>query len=326
MLRILLYFVETRLLRLFLWIMRLPMTPEPRVTADQRTLILARLRELVPEVRVRDPLSPARRLWFHVTGLLLLIGDITTLQRRRARKNDEDWTDEARAKLPPLRPYYRKNYHYQTDGYLSVASARRYDLQLEMVFIGLGQRIRHVGAALLPRFLPRGGRYEMLECGSGTGDLGAIVQAHYPESSVLITDPSVDYLRWATRKYPSLRARFEPTFFEDLSFCASASQDLVFSSFVFHEIPQADTRLGLAEAARVLKAGGHFMLIDAPQDHDGAENLFALDAFASTFHEPYFVEWRAASIEDELARAGFTIVHRQMLLFSKLLIARKGRE
>jgi ubiquinone/menaquinone biosynthesis C-methylase UbiE len=322
--RLLLYFVETRFIRLLLWILRLPLTPEHRMTADEKALLRARLRELVPEVRVRDPLSPARRLWLHVTGMLLLLGDITALQRRRARKDDEDWTDEVRAKLPPLRPYYRKNYHYQTDGYLSVASARRYDLQLEMVFIGIGQRIRHVGASLLPRFLPRGGRYEMLECGSGTGDLGAIVQAHYPESSVLITDPSVDYLRWATRKYPRLRARFEPTFIEDLSFCASGSQDLVFSSFVFHEIPPEDARVGLAEAARVLKAGGHFLLIDAPQDRDGAENLFALDAFAATYHEPYFVEWRGYSIEDELARAGFTVVHRGMLLFSKLVIARKG--
>lgn len=322
--RLLLYFLETRFLRVLLWLLRLPITPEHRMTKDESALLRARLRELVPIVRIRDPLSPLRRLWLHLTGFCMLLGDVRAMQLRRARKDDDDFTPEVRAKLEPLRPYYRKNYHYQTDGYLSIASARRYDLQFEMVFIGVGQRIRACAASALTRFLARDGRWRMVECGSGTGDLGALVQSCYPLSEVVITDPSVDYVRWAARKYPRLRARLEPVFLEDLSFCADASQDVVFSSFMFHEIPTEDARAGLRETARVLKAGGHFLMVDAAQDRDGAENLFALDAFAATFYEPYFVEWRAGSIEDELARAGLTVVHRQMLLFAKLVIARKG--
>jgi ubiquinone/menaquinone biosynthesis C-methylase UbiE len=317
------YLLEYQILRLVLFVLRIPQESQKGFSKEETALLQRRVKELVPIVPLSHPLPLYRRLWLHLQGFFLVVRDIPAMQRRKLRKDDEDLSPEQR-RTPGMKPYYLKNYHYQTDGYFSLQSARRYDVQIELVFLGLAQKVRHAAAAALTKFLPQGGSYKMLECGAGTGDLGAWLQGIYPASDILITDPSVQYLRWAQTKYPKLQFRFEPTFIEELSFCPSSSLDALCAGFIFHEIPQDDARKGLAEAFRVLKPGSYLMTFDAAQRQDGAENAFALDLFERAYYEPYYKQYRDGSIDDELRSAGFSVVHQQMLLFSRMVIARKG--
>jgi ubiquinone/menaquinone biosynthesis C-methylase UbiE len=324
--RVLIYTLEHRLLSSAMRLLGRPVEPELQATPEQLRLIQSRLAALVPLVRVRNPMPLPQRVALHLQGLWKVIQDLPSLQRRKVDGNDNDFSGEIRERMRDFPAYYRRNYHHQTDGYFSVESAQRYDHQLELVFSGLGWDIRQAGASQLRRFLPPDGRYDMIELGAGTGELSVVMQQLFPGASILTTDPSVHGLQWAKRKYPGLRVRGEPTFMEDLSFCGSSSVDVAFSSFVWHEVPPGETRTALAEIARVLRKGGYLLWIDAVQDCDGEENVFVLDHFPKTFHEPYFPEYRRGDHAAAVRALGFEVVHQQTLFFSKVVIARKQAE
>jgi len=251
-----------------------------------------------------------------------VFSDIQKMLYRKEAKNDNDIPDSLLKRYQHCPAYYLKNYHHQTDGYLSEASARRYDFQYEIVFLGLGETARTVACSQLLRFLNNKKHYSMLELGSGTGNFGAIMQDYYPQSDILITDPSIDYLNHARRKFPHLNIRHQTTFAENLSFVRDTSYDVIFSSFVFHEIPQEYISQAFTEIKRCLKSGGYVLMLDSSQDHDGEENLFAIDQFAESFHEPYFDAYRKSPLENHFAQQGIAVVYSQMILFSKLLIGR----
>ena len=67
-----------------------------------------------------------------------------------------------------------------------------------------------------------------------------------------------------------------------------ASQDIVTTVFLFHELPPEVRRRVAAEMARVLKPGGLLVFIDSLQmgDRPGWDGL--LEAFPARFHEPYY--------------------------------------
>ena len=101
-------------------------------------------------------------------------------------------------------PYYRRKFHFQTDGYLSEASAERYDYQVEVLFGGGAAAMRRQGlvplrAALLPH---QGGAStaRLLDVGCGTGEFLREVKRNYPRLSVTGIDLSAPYLRVAERR------------------------------------------------------------------------------------------------------------------------------
>ncbi len=55
----------------------------------------------------------------------------------RMRKNkNKDFQGKAAETAATMPDYYARNFHFQTDGYFSEASARRYDHQVEILFGG----------------------------------------------------------------------------------------------------------------------------------------------------------------------------------------------
>ncbi|MEC9464747.1 MAG: class I SAM-dependent methyltransferase [Myxococcota bacterium] len=315
--------LEAASLRAYLWVLGLPEPIPPSLTSEQRRLIRTRLRSLVPYVPVKDPTSWPRRVLSHIRGLYRVWRDIPAMQRRRLAKNDTDFSPEVAAELHRFPDYYCKNFHYQTNGYFTLESARLYDMQYELIFLGVGQRIRLVAATQLRRFLPAGKPYAMMEVGAGSGNLGTIMQSLYPGTEVLLTDRSVPYLHRALEKYPHMNIRAEPTFVKRLDFVPDCHLDVVMSGFLFHEIPHQVIPKAMAEMGRVLRPGGFAFILDSSQDHDGEENHFALDQFEGTFHEPYYPEFRASSLESLLADAGMVVVYQQLHFFSKVVIAQK---
>src|SRR5437868_7525569 len=97
--------------------------------------------------------------------------------------------------------YYRRKFHFQTDGYLSEASAERYDYQVEVLFGGGAAAMRRQGlvplrAALL---LHQGGAStaRLLDVGCGTGEFLREVKRNYPRLSETGNDSPAPYLRVA---------------------------------------------------------------------------------------------------------------------------------
>ena len=318
-----LHIIEVVFLRVYLSCRGLHEPVPAGFNKEQKALARERLKLLVPFVPVREPMSLGRRIWFHIRGLIGVFLDIPAMQRRRLAGNDQDFSPEVTQQLHRFPEYYRRNFHYQTDGYFTLESAQRYDMQYELIFLGIGQRIRLVAATHLCRFLPQGRAYKMLEVGSGTGNLGAIMAGLYPESDILLTDPSLPYLRHAKVKYPHVAIREFPTFLENLDFARDESLDALFSGFLFHELPLSIVPKAMSEAYRVLKPGAFMLIVDSSQDCDGEENHFGLDQFEQTYHEPYYREFRGSSVQEAMVEAGFEVVYHQMLCFTKVVIGKK---
>jgi len=309
-------------LRVYVFIARAPFSAPTPVSKSERSLLIRRIHGLVPFQQTASATAFWRKYLHLVSPLPEVFADIPTLLRRKELGNDEDLNDSLLVRYQHCPDYYLKNYHHQTDGYLSEASARRYDFQYEVVFLGLGETVRKVAGSQLLRFLSDDKPYMMLELGTGTGNFGAIMQDYYSASDILLSDPSVDYLKHAQKKFSHLKFRQQSTFAEDLSFADDHTYDVVFSSFVFHEIPQRYIVEAFSEIRRCLKPGGYVLMLDSSQDHDGEENVFAINQFAENFHEPYFEAYRNTPLEKHFSSHQFEVVYTQMVLFSKLIIAR----
>jgi ubiquinone/menaquinone biosynthesis C-methylase UbiE len=103
-----------------------------------------------------------------------------------------------------------------------------------------------------------------------------------------------------------------------------ASQDIVTSVFLFHELPGEVRRRVTAEIARVLKPGGLFVLIDSLQmgDRPGWDGL--LEAFPVRFHEPYFAHYATDDLDAVFTQAGLAPLETAQAFLSKVMARRKA--
>src|SRR5438874_1989350 len=81
-----------------------------------------------------------------------------------------------------LPQYYRQNFHYQTDGYLSADSARLYDFQVEALFSGTADAMRRRAFVPIARFVEKRNpkRAILLDVGAGTGGFLSFVKRASP--------------------------------------------------------------------------------------------------------------------------------------------------
>jgi ubiquinone/menaquinone biosynthesis C-methylase UbiE len=219
-------------------------------------------------------------------------------RRRRAHAHSEVMTDERRAKYPR---YYLQNFHYQTDGWFSEDSARRYDFQVETLFAGTADAMRRLGLAPIARAL-RGKdqrKVHLLDMACGTGRFLAQIKQNWPMLNVTALDLSPAYLARAREKLSQYRnvaaveANVEAMPLED------ASQDIVTCVYLFHELPPKIRAKAAAEIVRVLKPGGTFVLTDSVQPRDGRGFDALTEFFPQAFHEPYYesyLDWRAEDV------------------------------
>jgi ubiquinone/menaquinone biosynthesis C-methylase UbiE len=104
---------------------------------------------------------------------------------------------------------------------------------------------------------------------------------------------------------------------------ADASQDIVTSIFLYHELPEDVRRRVTAETLRVLKPGGIYVLIDSLQwaDREGYDGL--LEAFPVRFHEPYYENYLGDDLAALFAASGFEDVKTTLAFLSKVVVGRK---
>jgi ubiquinone/menaquinone biosynthesis C-methylase UbiE len=223
--------------------------------------------------------------------------------------------------------YYRRKFHFQTDGYLSEASAERYDHQVEVLFGGGAAAMRRQGLVPLRQALLhyRGGAAaaKLLDLGCGTGAFLREAKRNYPRLSVTGLDLSAPYLAVANRRLAEWsRVELVEGAGEAMPF-AAAEFDIISAIYLFHELPPRTRRAVVAEIGRVLKPGGTLILVDSLQTGDEPDYDALLDYFPLAFHEPYYASYLAEDL-DRLIGPGFTPEARSLAYFSKVLAYRRG--
>ena len=316
------YLLELHLMRLYAIIRRLPVDPLPRYTREEWTRAKLVIGTLWKDWRrvVRENRGAFGRLrpWRHLRRYVSIVGD---LKAYLLRKRAEAAEDLAHVTFPAGTPeYYRKNYHYQTDGYFSAASALRYDHQIELLFLGMGHIVRKTGFELAKPYLPAGA--EVLEFGAGTGTSGDQFKRIFPDARLTLLDGSAPYLEYAELAYPGRFEGFRAEFIETIE--DVERWDGIMCCFTMHEIPQRHWDEVCRRVWRALRPGGIFIIVDSQQNADHPGNQFALDQFQKDFFEPYYPEFRAHPLAPQLERSGFEALGERPVMFSKAWVTRKA--
>jgi len=243
-------------------------------------------------------------------------------RRRREDSHQEIFEEEGWAEQFPR--YYLQNFHFQSDGWLSDASAKRYDYQVEVVFLGAADIMRRQLLAHIVRWM-RGQAHApaFADLACGTGRFLSQLRASVPRAKLTGVDLSPYYIDRAKQRFPGdqniafIEGAMERLPLED------ASLDGVSSIFVFHELPPKIRVLAVKEIARVLKPGGRYFLMDTIQkgDHPPYDTLLGL--FPDAFHEPYYQSYVECDLNALCASAGLVPVHDERAFFSKISIFEK---
>lgn len=261
----------------------------------------------------------------HFMRLPLILLDGYFLSQRRSGRKAKEFTKKAREFLQEMPEYFRRNFHFQTDGYLSNSSAELYDHQVDILFSGATDAMRRLIIPLLKKtnWTSSGEGMNFLEVGAGTGRLTKFMSLSFPKAKIVATDLSPPYLKKAQM---NLRFRdridFAQTAAEDLPY-KDQSFDLVYSCFLFHELPFEVRRQVLRESFRVLKPGGYFGFVDSMQKQDAGDKASLLEQFPVDFHEPFYKNYISHPMEDLLQEEGFEIADSHLGFFAKALLARK---
>ena len=222
--------------------------------------------------------------------------------------------------------YYRRKFHYQSDGYLSEASAERYDHQVEVLFGGAAAPMRRQGLVPLRAAVERAGgpaTARLLDIGCGTGEFLREVKRNYPRLAVTGLDLSAPYLAVARRQLARWsRVALIEGAGERMPF-ADAEFDIVSCIYLFHELPGPVRRAVAGEITRTLKPGGVLIFMDSLQTGDERDYDALLDYFPLAFHEPYYASYLAEDL-DRVMGSGFIPEERSLAYFSKVITYRRG--
>jgi ubiquinone/menaquinone biosynthesis C-methylase UbiE len=300
-----------------------PIPDQTRLYADMATLFLQDLANveagLYPLPADRDgsllTLLDRSRLFFE---------DLPAIHRRREeRQHDEVFDEGMRGKRPR---YYLQNFHFQSGGWMTDDSARRYDTQVEVLFHGTANATRRQALPQLHEiFAGRDQRkLRLLDVGCGTGRFLDFVKQTWPRLPVVGLDMSEPYARHARAH---LRKRARTSFVigkaESLPM-PDASQDAVTSIFLFHELPPNVRRLAFREFARVLKSGGRLVLVDSLQSGDRPDYEGLLELFPQNYHEPYYTSYLREDFATLAADCGLTHVRDVNAFVSKVMVFDKS--
>jgi ubiquinone/menaquinone biosynthesis C-methylase UbiE len=182
--------------------------------------------------------------------------------------------------------YYLQNFHWQTDGWLSMRSARSYEYTTESLFSGCQDAMQRQSLVSISEFVAlRRGIVEekditLLEVAAGTGRQHTFLKDNWPEMKTVCSDLSPFYLQEAREnmeyfaeytksvtgrdiRFPEyVHAKAEDLPFDDNSF------DIITCTYLFHEIP-FDVRKAVArEMFRAVKPGGICVITDSFQRCD----------------------------------------------------------
>jgi ubiquinone/menaquinone biosynthesis C-methylase UbiE len=302
-----------------------PMPDRRRILGDLRALIEQDWRNIeagcyaAPADGFGNPAVTLRRA-------VDFFADLAAVDARRHGSPGERLLREA----PPGRypRYYLQKFHFQSDGYLSGASAERYDHQVEVLFGGGAAAMRR--QALVPlqlalAELAAAGHHplRLLDLACGTGSFLREVKTNHPRLHVTGLDLSPHYLAVARRKLmPWSRTRLVEGMAEAMPF-TDREFDIVTCIYLFHELPPRIRRAVVDEIRRVLAPRGTLIVVDSLQTGDEPLYDAMLESFPAAFHEPYYASYLREDL-DRLMCPGFTPAERFPAYLSKVLSWRRA--
>ena len=245
-------------------------------------------------------------------------------QRKKAATNQICEFDDC-YQLENYPEYYRHNFHWQTNGYLSDNSAELYALSVEFLFMGLANVMRR---QLLPDIVRYSRRTQLdnlrvLDVACGTGELLDQVHTTLPQAQLHGVDLSPAYVRCAKDKFSSLRdASMMVGNAEELPF-RDDYFDIVTNVYLLHELPLDARRRALAEMLRVLKPGGILLIQDSLQNGDAPDLQTLLGRYGEEANEPYFDCYLADDVSNQLRNLGATVQRSFDCFVAKTVVAQK---
>ena len=255
----------------------------------------------------------------HILNFPYLIWDSLKISRRRKLNIKKDFDIE-----PEDAPeYLKRNYHFQTDGYFSEDSAKLYEHQVEVLFSGTAAPMRRMLIKMIKKRLGHSRPIKILELGAGVGTATLDFSKSFNFSTYTVSDVSTPYLNAARKRlkkdsrFEFVQAAAESLPFEDEQF------DLVFSVYLFHELPANIREKVLAESYRVLKKEGVLGICDSLQRDDVPKLNRVLENFPIDYHEPFYKGYTIWNTKHSLESIGFKNVISDFKLLSKYWIAEK---
>lgn len=307
-------------------------TPRPEIKQSELRALLRRRTELHERdlANVEAGMYP-RELLFdfplrrYARAFPRLVIDTPRIARRMKRGDYQDIPTVDKTRFPA---YYRRNFHWQTDGYFSEHSAEVYELGVELLFRGTADVMRRQIIPPITRFVQSGEQAtRLLDIACGTGrTLHQIARARSAGRSAMRlwgVDLSPAYVKVARKRLadlPEVTLAVENA--EALPF-ADGAFDVATSVYLFHELPRNARRNVVREMHRVLRPGGLLVIEDSAQVSESAEIANALREFPREFHEPFYADYLEDDLAPVLEAAGFDVVAVETHLVAKVVIARK---
>jgi len=245
-----------------------------------------------------------------------VLSDARAVDTRRRAGSGAEVRDVSDSKAYPT--YYRQNFHYQTGGWFTADSARRYEAQVEALFSGAAGAMRRRALSLLARAW-RGRDHRglaILDLACGSGGFLKDLKATFPRARIMGLDLSPTY---AVRARDAAGAPVAQANAERLPF-ADASLDAVSCIYLFHELPPRVRPKVAAEIARVLKPGGVLAFADSVQPADEPDLARLLEAFPAFFHEPYYASYAKTGLSGLFDRVGLEPCGQDKAFLTKALV------
>lgn len=221
--------------------------------------------------------------------------------------------------------YFRRNFHWQTDGYLSRRSADLYDVQVEFLFLGCAHVMRRqILPAMVRHARQTSERLRILDVGCGTGRTLRQVARALPGHKYYGVDLSPFYVEAARKNLETIR---------DVTLAAENAEslpfrdgyfDIVSSVYLFHELPRNTRRRVFAEMHRVLKPGGLIVVEDSAQLSDAADIAYWLENFSAEMHEPYYRDYLRDDLATLFESSGFRVNSTSPCWVAKVVTGHKA--
>jgi len=263
---------------------------------------------------------PVRR---YLRELPRLLRDAPRVVRRMRNNDFKDIPAVDKQRFPP---YYRRTFHWQTDGYFSEHSAEVYELGVELLFRGTADVMRRQIIPPITRFVREAGgaqRMKLLDIACGTGRTLHQLARTYPTLRLHGVDLSPAYIKLARKRLERVDELTLAVENAEALPWADATFDIVTSVYLFHELPRNARRNVVREMFRVVRPGGIVVIEDSAQPSESPQLGAMLRGFPRDFHEPFYEDYLEDDLGALLGEAGFTQAVTEPHLVAKVVTARR---